>query len=149
MDRKWEISGKGRNSAKYGYYMLLIIAAARRTRSSQWSWSFNCPLPSSQHWEHGWRTSPGSRYLRTVDTHYHSRIQQVKSNFKFREAVQFIWISKIKTPSPIPETGFYDPSICSPFWLIKGWTNSYCISDTICIKNQADGGYLLFLFNFN
>ena len=27
MDRKWEISGKGRNSAKYGYYMLLIIAA--------------------------------------------------------------------------------------------------------------------------
>jgi hypothetical protein len=27
MDRKWEISGKGRNSAKYGYYMLLIIDA--------------------------------------------------------------------------------------------------------------------------
>ena len=27
MDRKWEISGKRRNSAKYGYYMLLIIAA--------------------------------------------------------------------------------------------------------------------------
>ena len=26
MDMKWEISGKGRNSAKYGYYMLLIIA---------------------------------------------------------------------------------------------------------------------------
>jgi len=24
---KWEISGKGRNSTKYGYYMLLIIAA--------------------------------------------------------------------------------------------------------------------------
>ena len=27
MDMKWEISGKGRNSTKYGYYMLLIIAA--------------------------------------------------------------------------------------------------------------------------
>ena len=27
MDKKWKISGKGRNSAKYGYYMLLIIAA--------------------------------------------------------------------------------------------------------------------------
>ena len=27
MDRKWEISEKGRNSTKYGYYMLLIIAA--------------------------------------------------------------------------------------------------------------------------
>ena len=27
MDMKWEISGKGRNSPKYGYYMLLIIAA--------------------------------------------------------------------------------------------------------------------------
>ena len=24
---KWEISGKGSNSFKYGYYMLLIIAA--------------------------------------------------------------------------------------------------------------------------
>ena len=27
------------------------------------------------------------------------------------------WISKIKTPSPEPETGSYDTSICSPFWL--------------------------------
>jgi hypothetical protein len=27
----------------------------------------------------------------------------------------FIRISKKKTPSPEPETGFYDPSICSPF----------------------------------
>ena len=27
MDMKWEISEKGRNSAKYGYYMLLIVAA--------------------------------------------------------------------------------------------------------------------------
>jgi hypothetical protein len=27
MDRKWKISGKGRNCPKYGYYMLLIIAA--------------------------------------------------------------------------------------------------------------------------
>ena len=27
MDKKWKISGKGRNSAKYGYYMLLILAA--------------------------------------------------------------------------------------------------------------------------
>ena len=27
MDMKWEISGKGRNSTKYGYYMLLILAA--------------------------------------------------------------------------------------------------------------------------
>ena len=40
--------------------------------------------------EHGWRTSPGSQYLRTVDTDYHSSIQQVKSNFRFREAVQFL-----------------------------------------------------------
>ncbi len=27
MEMKWEISGKGRNSPNYGYYMLLIIAA--------------------------------------------------------------------------------------------------------------------------
>ena len=73
--------GKGRNSTKYGYYMLLIIAAARRTRPSQWTWSFNCPLSSNQHWEHGWRTSPGSRYLRTVDIHYHSTKHEVKSQF--------------------------------------------------------------------
>ena len=73
--------GKGRNSTLYGYYMLLIIAAARRTRPSQWTWSFNCPLSSNQHWEHGWRTSPGSRYLRTVDIHYHSTKHEVKSQF--------------------------------------------------------------------
>jgi hypothetical protein len=27
----------------------------------------------------------------------------------------FFRISQIKTPSPMLETGFYDPSICSPF----------------------------------
>jgi len=119
--------GKGRNSTKYGYYMLLIIAAARRTRPSQWTWSFNCPLPSNQHWEHGWRTSPGSRYLRAVDIHYHSTKHEVKSQF---------WI---------PRSGSVLLCICnrSPESLIKirFW---YLYSDRQTILSRFDGLY----FNF-
>ena len=36
-------------------------------------------------------------------------------NLKPAQIADFIWISKIKTPSPEPETGSYDPSIRSPF----------------------------------
>jgi hypothetical protein len=38
-------------------------------------------------------------------------------NLQPAQIAGFIRISQIKTPSPVPETGSYDPSICSPFWL--------------------------------
>ena len=129
MDRKWEISEKGRNSTKYGYYMLLIIAAPDvRDHLSDREVS-TVLFPSSQYWEHGWRTSPDSRYLRTVDIHYHSRIQEVKSNVLFREAVQFLPLSatgafcrfhidipNAKTPTLYKKWGFISQPWQSPVY---------------------------------
>ena len=79
MDRKWEISGKGRNSAKYGYYMLLIIAAPDvRDHLSDREVSTVLFLPAKI------RSMAGElprtlQYLRTVNIHYHSRKHEVKS----------------------------------------------------------------------
>jgi hypothetical protein len=67
----------------------------RRTRSSEWSWSFNCPLPSSLHWEQGRRTSPDSAISQGSGYPVPFKNQEIKSNVRFREAVQFIYISVI------------------------------------------------------
>jgi len=73
--------------------MLLIIAAPDvRDHLSDREVSTVLFLPASIGSMAG-ELPPGSRYLRTVDIHYHSKIQEVKSNVLFREAVQFKWIS--------------------------------------------------------
>jgi hypothetical protein len=93
MDMKWEISGKGRNSAKYGYYMLLILAAPDvRDHLSDREVSTVLFLPAKIGSMAG-ELPRTLQYLRTVDIHYHSRIQEVKSNVLFREAVQFCYVS--------------------------------------------------------
>ncbi len=66
----------------------------RRTRSSEWSWSFNCPLPSSLNWEQGRRTSPDSAISQGSGYPVPFKNQEVKSNDRFREAVQFVWVSQ-------------------------------------------------------
>jgi hypothetical protein len=45
----------------------------------------------------------------------HQKFHLSCHNMQSKQIADFIRISKIKTPSPIPETGSYDPSICSPF----------------------------------
>ena len=99
MDMKWEISGKGRNSAKYGYYMLLILAAPDvRDHLGDREVSTVLLLPAKIGSMAG-ELPRTLQYLRTVDIHYHSRIQKVKSNVLFREAVQFCYKSELLTAS--------------------------------------------------
>jgi len=96
MDRKWEISGKRRNSPKSGYYMLLIIATPDvRDHLSDREVSTALFLPANSIGSMAGELPRAQQYLRAVDIHYHSRIRDVKSDFKFREAVQFIYISEI------------------------------------------------------
>ncbi len=76
---KWEISGKGRNSAYYGYYMLLIIATpVVRDHLSDREVSTVLFLPAKIGSMAG-ELPRTLQYLRTMVTHYHSRIQTVKS----------------------------------------------------------------------
>ena len=93
MDIKWEISGKGRNSAKYGYYMLLIIAAPDvRDHLSDREVSTALFLPANI----GSMAGELPRALDISGQWISITIQQnMKSsrNFEFREAVQFRWIS--------------------------------------------------------
>jgi hypothetical protein len=93
MDMKWEISEKGRNCLYYGYCMLLTISASDvRDHLSDREVSTALFLPAYIGSKAG-ELPRTLKYLRAVDIHYHSRIQQVKSNVPFREAVQFIYLS--------------------------------------------------------
>jgi hypothetical protein len=75
MDMKWEISRKGRNSAKYGYYMFLIIAAPDvHDHLSDREVSTVLFLPAKIGRMVG-ELPRAQQYLRTVDIHHHSRIQ--------------------------------------------------------------------------
>ena len=48
-----------------------------------------------------------------------------------------------KNLSTIPETGSYDPSICSPFRLkVELKKINFRIHCTLCMKNQAGDGWL-------
>ena len=89
MDRKWEISGKGLNSPKYGYYMLLIIHAPEvRDHLSDREvstvlflpakiWSMTGELPRAH-------DISGQRISITIQEY-----MQSSRNFNFCEAVQF------------------------------------------------------------
>ena len=76
---KWEISGKGRNSSKYGYYMLLILPAPDvRDHLSDREVSTVRFLPANIGSMAG-ELPRAQQYLRTVDINYHSRKHEVKS----------------------------------------------------------------------
>ena len=66
-------------------------------------------------------------------------------NLQSGQFAGFIRISHIKIPSPMPETGSYDSSICSPFWLkfepntckfLQPWHTS---GNFVSAKNKGDG----------
>jgi hypothetical protein len=55
------------------------------------------------------------------------------------EFLIFIRISKNETPPPIPEKGFYDPFICSPFdQRLNPIAVNFCNNGTLSMENQAD-----------
>ena len=99
MDKKWKISEKGRNSTKYGYYMLLIIAAPDvRDHLSDREVSTVLFLPVNIGSMAGElpRAHDISEQWISITIQEYSKSSR---NLKFREAVQFKWISKIKTPN--------------------------------------------------
>ncbi|MGB5749456.1 MAG: hypothetical protein WBM69_20925 [Desulfobacterales bacterium] len=89
---KWEISGKGRNSAKYGYYMLLIVAAPDvRDHLSDREVSTALFLPAnigSMAGELPRAHDISGQWISITIQEY----MQSSRNFNFREAVQFIEI---------------------------------------------------------
>jgi hypothetical protein len=97
MDMKWEISGKGRNSANYGYYMLLIVAAPDvRDHLSDREVSTVLFLPANIGSMAGElpRAHDISEQWISITIQEYSKSSH---NFKFREAVQFCYISTIIT----------------------------------------------------
>ncbi len=88
--------GKGRNSVNYGYYMLLIIAAPDVHDPLSDREVSTVLFLSAKIGSIAGELPRTLQYLRTVDIHYNSRIQEVKSNVLFREAVQFCYVSAIK-----------------------------------------------------
>ena len=79
MDMKWESAGIGRNSPKYGYYMLPIIATTDvHDHLSDREVSTILFLPASI-WSMAGELPRAQQHLRTVNTHYHSRKREVKS----------------------------------------------------------------------
>ena len=79
MDVKWESTGKGRNSPKSGYYMLLIIATPDvRDHLSDREVSTALFLPANI-WSMAGELPRAQQYLRTVNIHYHSIKHEVKS----------------------------------------------------------------------
>jgi hypothetical protein len=90
MDMKWEISEKGRNSAKYGYYMLLIVAAPDvRDHLSDREVSTVLFLPANIGSMAGElpRAHDISEQWISITIQEYSKSSR---NFKFREAVQFL-----------------------------------------------------------
>jgi hypothetical protein len=79
MDVKWEGTGKGRNSPKSGYYLLLIIATLDvRDHLSDREVSTVLFLPANIGSMAG-ELPRTEQYLRTVNIHYYSRKRKVKS----------------------------------------------------------------------
>ena len=95
MDMKWEISGKGRNSPKYGYYMLLIIVAPDvRDHLSDREVSTVLFFPASIGSMVGElpRAHDISGQWISITSQENIKLSR---NFKFREAVQFSNIALI------------------------------------------------------
>jgi len=76
---KWEFSGKGHNSPKYGYYMLLIIPAPDvRDHLSDREVSTVLFLPANIG-SMADELPRAQQYLRTVNINYHLRKHEAKS----------------------------------------------------------------------
>ena len=95
MDMKWEISGKGRNSPKYGYYMLLIIVAPDvRDHLSDREVSTVLFFPASIGSMVGELPRAHDISGQWISITIQENIKSSR-NFKFREAVQFSNIALI------------------------------------------------------
>jgi len=98
MDMKWEISGKGRNSAKYGYYMLLITAAPDvHDHLSDREISTILFLPAKIGSMAGELPRAHDISGQWISITIQENIKSSR-NFKFREAVQFCYLSILLIP---------------------------------------------------